>query len=160
MKKKAESILSCVKSLFPLMLLFVSCTSPENKAPEGAYASSSEHTTEMKAKTARPARELPAEEEAYHPLLWEIKWSSRRVFDFGKNYEKICKTEFINPYKKVIKEISIGYEVNNGNQEEVTRIKKTIELNLQPGQRKVVDTGVGCNDFFMFAVVFADGSTL
>lgn len=156
MKKKFVSYYYCLLQSALLLFMIASCSSPENKAPEGAYASSSSNTTEV---TPAP-EETTKEEEAYRPLLWEIKWSSRRVLDFGKNYEKVCKTEFTNPYKKIIRSIKIGYEVKTNEDAEVARFEKIVELNLKPGQSKVVDMGVGCNDFFMFKVVFADGSSI
>ncbi len=153
MKKKIVSRRYCLLQVALLFFVAMSCSRPETKAPKDAYASSSDIPDMAVAPENMP------EEEAYHPLLWEIKWSSKRVLDFGENYEKICKTAFTNPYKKMIKEIKIGYEVK-GQDEEAEHFQKTVELNLLPGQSKVIDTGVGCNDFFMFEVIFSDGSTI
>ncbi len=104
--------------------------------------------------------ESDAEKRAYKPLKWEIKWESRRVLDFDKDFNKVCKTEFINPYQKTIKQIKVGYEVKYKGEEEPVVYEKVIELNLKPHEKKIVDTGIGCRDFYMYEVVFEDGEII
>lgn len=100
------------------------------------------------------------EERAYKPLKWEIKWASKQVYDFDSNNNKVCKTEFTNPYDKSIKKIKVGYEVKYKNRSNPVSYEKVILLNLRPNEKKIIDTGIGCRDFYMFEVIFEDGEAI
>lgn len=135
--------------------LLTSCADSKDKSPADEYT-----TSLVPVEGQGTVDHTSTENKAYKPLIWEIKWASRRILDYDKNRNKICKTEFTNPYSKTIKTIKVGYEIKYKNNSEPAHYEKVIELNLLPNEKKVIDTGIGCRDFYMFEVVFEDGEVI
>lgn len=138
--------------------LLASCT----EKPDTKGKNSDEYTTSLVPVpgTASDNDTDKAEKRPYKPLKWEIKWASKQVRDLDSNNNKVCKTEFTNPYHKSIKKIKVGYEVKYKNRSEPVSYEKVILLNLKPNEKKIIDTGIGCRDFYMFEVIFEDGEVI
>lgn len=136
--------------------LLASCAKKSDSGNENPAA---EYTTSL-IPVPSTVNGTDTEKREYKPLIWEIKWASRRVLEEDNNHNKFCKTEFTNPYNKSIKQIKVGYEIKYKNRSEPVIHEKVIQLNLQPNEKKTIDTGIGCHDFYMYEVIFEDGEVI
>lgn len=144
------------------LIIFFSSFSLLTACTQESGSQTSEYTTSLVPVEA-PAKGTDTstvKERAYKPLIWEIKWASRRVVEKDDNNNNICKTEFTNPYHKSIKAIKVGYEIKYKGQHEPAIYEKVIDLNLRPDEKKLIDTGIGCRDFYMYQVIFEDGEVI
>lgn len=145
-----------------IVIIFLGSCSFLTACTKESGSEASEYTTSLVPveSTAKDRDTSAVKERTHKPLIWEIKWSSRRVIEKDSNHNNVCKTEFTNPYSKSIKEIKVGYEIKYEDQSESVNYEKVIELNLRPNEKKVIDTGIGCRDFYMYEVIFEDGEVI